>query len=110
MPSPKIGEIIRVIRIQKGFTQTRLATQAEIKSSSVISEIETGKIEPHLQTLNKILKALNLPSIEQLIQDTGTNDSELTEILNNLSPEQKNELKGYAKCLLERNNLASPPS
>ena len=53
----RVGEKIRKIRKQKGLTQEQLAELAKIEPRSIV-DIEGGKRNPTLKTLNKIVKAL----------------------------------------------------
>ncbi|MDK2824543.1 MAG: hypothetical protein PWP71_2461 [Clostridia bacterium] len=54
-----IGEKIRQAREAKGLKQTELARMAEL-ANSTICDIEKGRLEPSLKSLNKISKALEL--------------------------------------------------
>ena len=54
-----IGEKIQALRKQKNMTITALAKNANI-SRSLISQIESGYTYPSLQTLEKIVQALDI--------------------------------------------------
>lgn len=57
----KLGEKIRIIRKERKLTQEQLAELAKIDPKSII-EIEAGKRNPTLKTLNKLAKALKTSS------------------------------------------------
>ncbi|AEM38032.1 transcriptional regulator, XRE family [Pyrolobus fumarii 1A] len=53
----KIGEEIRRLRLAAGLSQRELARLAGV-SQSLIAKIEAGKVNPRVETLKKILDAL----------------------------------------------------
>lgn len=55
----RVGDNIKVIRRQRGLKQEQLAEMAKMDFSS-INEIENGKRNPSLKTLNKIARALKV--------------------------------------------------
>lgn len=55
-----LGERIRSVRKSKGFKLGDLAEITDL-SSSYISQLERGLIEPSLTSLRKISNALNIP-------------------------------------------------
>lgn len=57
----RYGKAIRICRAAKGLSQKELASRAGIGSSH-ISLIEAGKRSPSLATVEKICKALNVPT------------------------------------------------
>ncbi len=65
MASPKklskfsVGERIHYLRVIRGLTQADLAKLTKL-SQSTIAQIETGKKDPSLKTLEKITAALNV--------------------------------------------------
>lgn len=61
-------ENLKAIRKSKGITQLMLAEMADL-SSGLIGEIETGKRNPTLTTIEKIALALDVP-VSQLFYDT----------------------------------------
>ena len=61
-----IGQAIRFYRRKKGISQYKLAELTEL-SPSYISEIETGKKTPSLETLLEIAKALDVDLWDLLI-------------------------------------------
>ncbi len=62
----QVGEQIKRIRNQKGFSREALALESEI-SPSFLGHIERGLKSPTVTTLEKISKALNVPIYEFFI-------------------------------------------
>ena len=62
----KLGENVRRIRLTKDMTQGDLCRKLEV-DRAYISNIESGKKNPTLSTIERIAKALNV-SIEELIK------------------------------------------
>lgn len=58
-----VGEQLRFIREEKGLSQERLAELAGMTHAQ-ISRIETGKDNPTLNTLEKIIGALEISPLE----------------------------------------------
>jgi transcriptional regulator with XRE-family HTH domain len=58
-----LGRVLRDLRIEKGFTQVELAERAEI-SKSMLSLYETEKSKPHLNTLERLVAALDVSLVE----------------------------------------------
>jgi transcriptional regulator with XRE-family HTH domain len=54
-----LGERLRELRLQKGFTLEELANEADIELSQV-HRIEKGKINPKYTTLKILADALNM--------------------------------------------------
>ena len=63
-----IGERIRETRQGKGISVRKLASLTEV-SASLISQIETGKVDPSLSTLRKIAIALDVPLFSFVLTD-----------------------------------------
>lgn len=61
------GEKLKQIRLSRGLSQAKLAEMADVHEKH-ISKIETGRFHPNFETLNKILKALDLK-----LDDVGIN-------------------------------------
>ena len=66
---PQIGPRIRAERTRQELTIRALADNIGV-SSSLISQIETGKSQPSVSTLYAITSALGLP-IEELFDETS---------------------------------------
>lgn len=62
----KVGEKLKQIRIEKGFSQETLSYDANIPKNQV-GRIERGEISTTITTLHKICKALNIP-IKELFE------------------------------------------
>ena len=63
----QIGKNLKNLRKQKGLSQDRLSKLADISYNTVI-KLETGGIvNPTIETLQKIAKALNI-SVDDLIK------------------------------------------
>jgi len=61
----KLGDNIRRIRTAKGMTQGDLCRVLEI-DRAYMSNVENGRKNPTLETIERIAKALNLPINELL--------------------------------------------
>jgi quercetin dioxygenase-like cupin family protein len=68
-----VGERIRELRQQKGFSLRKVAEKSNL-SSSLISQIETAKVDPSLSTMRKIAVALDVP-LFYLVLDNHTRPS-----------------------------------
>lgn len=62
----KLGENIRRVRLDKGFTQDELCRKLGI-DPSYLSNVESGNKNPTLATIEKIAKALDV-SIDELMK------------------------------------------
>lgn len=62
----KLGENVRRIREEKGMTQIELCRKLEL-DRAYMSNIENGKKNPTLATIEKIAKALGV-SLDELIK------------------------------------------
>ena len=58
-----IGDKLKNLRIRRALTQQELAERASI-SSNALNRIELNKAEPHMSTLRKLAKALNVDPSE----------------------------------------------
>jgi transcriptional regulator with XRE-family HTH domain len=59
----KLAEKIRVLRKQQGLSQQELAVNINMDLTSV-NEIENGRRNPSLKTIEKIARALKVPVFE----------------------------------------------
>lgn len=100
-----VGENIRKCRKKQGLTQKELAEKLGV-SYTVISQYERGIRYPKLETIKKIVDALNIP-IKDIIDD------DMLEIEKELSDERKvfhavgkhfSESAEYALCLYDSLN------
>ncbi len=72
------GKKLKQIRLARGLSQARLAEMADLHEKH-ISKIETGRFHPNFETLNKILRALNL-KLDDIcldLENVSTNDNPL---------------------------------
>ena len=60
-----IGDRLKNLRIRRALTQQELADRAGV-SSNAINRIELNKAEPHMSTLRKVAKALDVDPTELL--------------------------------------------
>jgi len=60
-----IGDRLKNLRIRRALTQQELAKRAGI-SSNALNRIELNKAEPHMSTLRKLAKALDVDPTELL--------------------------------------------
>ena len=58
--STTLGERIKALRMERELQQRQLAEKAEL-TPSMVSQIESGRLSPSLNTLGKIAGALGLP-------------------------------------------------
>jgi transcriptional regulator with XRE-family HTH domain len=54
-----IGDRLKTLRIRRALTQQELAEKAGM-SSTALNRIELNKAEPHMSTLRKLAKALDI--------------------------------------------------
>lgn len=76
-----LGSKLRMLREEQGLTQGELAGQAGV-SGGLIGQIEQGKVQPSLQTVERVSEALGVSPCYFLIDDAGVED-----LLKNMSPE-----------------------
>ena len=100
-----IGRKIAYYRKKSSFTQAKLAETLGI-SESYISQIECGKVEISLKRLSHIAEILGV-DITMFLADSNPNlktynCSELVEIIQNWTPEQKRLLLSLVKCADEQ--------
>jgi len=62
-----IPQLIKSRRIKLKLSQSQLHKKTGL-SQNYISDIEHGKSTPTLETVNKLLKALGVDSVEKLIE------------------------------------------
>jgi len=57
---PSLGERIKALRLERELQQRQLAEKAEL-TPSMVSQIESGRLTPSLNTLGRIAAALSVP-------------------------------------------------
>ena len=92
MDSLTLGKRIREARLNKQYTQQRLAEEAGI-GQMYLGEIERGTKMPSLKIFINILNALDISADYVLRDELASGDryiyDEITEKLNGLSPKQR---------------------
>jgi transcriptional regulator with XRE-family HTH domain len=58
-----IGDTLKTLRVRRALTQQELADRAGV-SSNALNRIELNKAEPHMSTLRKLAKALDVDPTE----------------------------------------------
>jgi transcriptional regulator with XRE-family HTH domain len=58
-----IGDRLKTLRVRRALTQQELADRAGV-SSNTLNRIELNKAEPHMSTLRKLAKALDVDPSE----------------------------------------------
>ncbi len=89
----KVGTRIRTLRKERGYTQEQLAFEANMHPAQ-IGHIERGVQSPTIDTLEKIIKALNV-SIQEFFNFDNVslnNENALNLFLNTLSNEELNDI------------------
>lgn len=73
-----VGEKLKAVRKAKGFTQEQIAERAEI-SDSYVSDVERGQRNISLETLEKLIRALDISPEELFHFDGILADNEIQE-------------------------------
>ncbi len=63
-----VAERIRTLRKQKDLSLRKVAATCNI-SASLLSQIETGRVDPSLNTLRKIAQALDVPLFQLVLEE-----------------------------------------
>jgi transcriptional regulator with XRE-family HTH domain len=58
-----IGDRLKTLRVRRALTQQELADRAGV-SSNALNRIELNRAEPHMSTLRKLAKALDIDPSE----------------------------------------------
>lgn len=100
-----IGRRIAFYRKREHYTQATFAEKLDI-SESYISQVECGKVKISLYRLNQIAEILDI-NLALLVSDSSDasdnyGNSELLEVINNWSPQQKSFLLNLLKCANEQ--------
>jgi len=85
-PGGSLGFKLRQAREEQGLTQAELARAAGV-SAGLVGQIEQGKVQPSLKTLEKIGGVLNISPCYFIAENAG-----IDEVLNQMTPE--------VRCLL----------
>ncbi len=110
----KIQENIRMLRIKAKLTQAQLAREMNIKQYN-ISDYETGRIEPNIDTLSRLADIFNV-SIDTLVgrepvaegaplkADMDEDIREINESMENLSLEERKQIVKTVRFLAKSYN------
>lgn len=102
-----VGNRIREIRKAKGWTQEQLAEAAGLHYS-YIGGVERGDRNISLETLEKIIYALQVPAIEVFrFREDSLSYKELDELMALVGRKSKNEIVAYTKIIREIINIIS---
>lgn len=111
MAEVNIGDRIRDLRQKLKFTQTDVARGTGIPQSN-LSEFETGKLQPKIETLVRIAHFFGL-TISQLIEDES-DSLELVKLnirmANNLSETGKREILDFIDFVCKKERVAPSES
>jgi transcriptional regulator with XRE-family HTH domain len=109
----KIHEKIKMLRQQKGWSQTQLANKLDVHSQH-ISRYERGNSNPSAETLTKFAEVFGV-SVDYLLNEDAENisayqikDKQLQryfEEVDQLNEEDKNLIKGVIESVLVRNKV-----
>lgn len=101
----KLGKRIKELRLAQSLSQDDLCDRTEGLDPTYLSKIETGKFALSVQTLLKILNALNINPDTFFQYDHLMNEAELDETIlkeyNNLTLKDKQNLYRYLQIIKE---------
>lgn len=103
-----VGYKVKKIRTERGLTQAELAKKASV-STGLIGQIESGKVEPSIKTLEKIAKSLSLSTCYFVAEGDDINtllksmNPELRKLLSN--PQVHSTLEMIADCTPDEFNF-----
>lgn len=99
-----IGERLKKARIEKGFTQEKLAEQLDV-SIAFLSRIERGSSHINLRRLNQICSILDITEGEILSgtseEATDYLDKEFHDLLSKCSSKQQKLIYNISKLIIE---------
>ena len=103
-----LGQKLRKIRKEKGFSQQKLAEKLGYKSNSYIADVEKGEFIPSEEKLKKIAKALGIPFsqikdilIESKLEDLGIKEKALQELFKDTPKLPKSEKRKIIEVYLK---------
>lgn len=103
-----VGYKVKKVRTERGLTQAELAKKASV-STGLIGQIESGKVEPSINTLEKIAEAFSLSPCYFVAEDGDIAtllkpmNPELRELLTN--PQVHSTLEMLADCTPDEFNF-----
>lgn len=103
-PAPTLASgLVRLARAKAGLTQAELAARAKV-TQQAISAYETGRMEPTLPSLEKILAAAGF-EMRIHLEPLTDHDSSLERILESLPPEERSRVESDQRERVERERL-----
>lgn len=81
-----IGNNIKTYRKKKKITQKEMALHID-KSERTVQKYESGELEPNIETLNKIARALNVSILELIGNTLQTKQKSIEEIVKREIPD-----------------------
>lgn len=93
-----IGKNLRELREQQGFTQKELAEKVSISVSN-ITKYEKGQLEPSIERLFSLSKALNT-SISSILNNESNSDTD--KLLNSFKSDDfnKKDINNLTECII----------
>ncbi len=100
--SPSFAQKLKRVREEQGLTQSNLASLANV-STGLIGQLETGKVQPSLSTIEKLAGALSISPCYFILNNAGPE-----EMLNQMSPDliellQKKEVQSVLSLICHCN-------
>ena len=103
-PAPTVAAgLIRLARIKSGMTQVELARRAGV-SQQVISEYETGRKEPTLPSLRRLINAAGY-EIRMRLEPLSDHDESVERFLDTLDPKARAEIEQEQRRRVEKARL-----
>ncbi|MFQ5523053.1 MAG: helix-turn-helix domain-containing protein [Acidimicrobiia bacterium] len=103
-PAPTVaGGLVRLARIKAGLTQTDLAQRAGV-SQQAISAYETGRKEPTLPTLLRLIGATGY-ELRFRLEPADDHDASLEAYLETLTPDRRAEIEREQRRRVEEARL-----
>ena len=99
------GSLLRLARRQAGLTQRQLAAHAGVPQS-MIAAYETGRREPTMPTLLKLINAAGL-DLRLHLAPLENHDAVLAEIRQGWPEEKRLRWERYVESMLARNRAAA---
>lgn len=98
----KLYENIKNLRIQKGYSQQKLAQLVGYKDRSIISRIESGLVDLNQKKIDKFAKVLGVSPLELMgFENRAEIESEIRLIFDQLSDEQKDAVLHFLRTMID---------
>lgn len=103
-PAPTVAAgLLRLARLKAGLTQADLAERADV-SQQLISAYETGRREPSLPTLQRLVSAAGF-DLRIRLEPLDDHDDSLRRLLDTLPAETRTELEREQRERVQRARL-----